>query len=489
MSRFALPAILMVALAANASPPERGQLDASPTLFTVMAAINAAGFDADVDSPNNHPLRAAIRKHLAQRNLPSVKALREYFAEHHKRDNTSELNQYISFALTYGDPPLFQPKVRDVEIPPDAAQLEGFASLLTRFYEEAGIEDLWKRSQPAFEQVLERYHGPIADMALQINAYLRNATNGSSFGRRFQIFVSLLAPPNQIQTRSYGNDYYVVITPSPDLQIQEIRHAYLHYMLDPLATKNSEIVLRKRGLNDHAARAQALPEYYKEDFLLLTTESLIKAVESRLDHKPAEAEQALKEGFILAPYFAEALGAYEKDQISMRFSFPEMVKAIDLRKEDARLSQVQFLTELPVKRARVAPVEPPKPPTGAEKSMEEAEQAYTDRNLDKAKAGYLQVLKETEDKVLHAKAYYGLARIAILQKDPETAERLFQKTLESSPEPPVKAWALVYLGRLSDAAGDRAQAAKHFQDALAVSGASAAAHKAAEQGVQQSLKQ
>ena len=57
MSRFALPGILLVALAARAGTPERGQLDASPTLFTVMAAINLAGYDADLSSPNSDPLR------------------------------------------------------------------------------------------------------------------------------------------------------------------------------------------------------------------------------------------------------------------------------------------------------------------------------------------------------------------------------------------------------------------------------------------------
>ena len=40
------------------------------SLFTVMAAINAAGYDADVSSPNNDPLRAAIRKELAQLAAP-----------------------------------------------------------------------------------------------------------------------------------------------------------------------------------------------------------------------------------------------------------------------------------------------------------------------------------------------------------------------------------------------------------------------------------
>jgi len=44
------------------------------------------------------------------------------------------------------------------------------------------------------------------------------------------------------------------------------------------------------------------------------------------------------------------------------------------------------------------------------------------------------------------------------------------------------------LGRLSDIAGNRDEAAKHYQTALAVEGASAAARHAAEQGIQESFK-
>jgi hypothetical protein len=68
------------------------------------------------------------------------------------------------------------------------------------------------------------------------------------------------------------------------------------------------------------------------------------------------------------------------------------------------------------------------------------------------------------------------------------AERLFQKTLESSPDAQVKAWAHVYLGRLADAAGERDQAVRHYQDALAVESASEGARQAAQQGIQQTFK-
>ena len=43
MYRFVLPALLIMALTVPAAMSQEGQLDASPGLFTVMAAINAVG--------------------------------------------------------------------------------------------------------------------------------------------------------------------------------------------------------------------------------------------------------------------------------------------------------------------------------------------------------------------------------------------------------------------------------------------------------------
>lgn len=483
MKRFILPGIVLACVTAQAASQPRGQLDASPALFTVMAAINAAGYDADLSSPNNSPLRDAIRKELAAKNIPSLSALKKFYTDHRQSNPTADLSQYISFALSIDGPPAFAVKSKPEETPPDAVPLEGLSPLLATFYREANVEDLWNRSQAAFEQAIETYHEPVAAAVLQVNGYLRNETSGMT-GRYFQIFVDLLAAPNQIQTRSYGNDYYVVITPSAEPRINDVRHAYLHYLLDPLATRHEEIIMRKRGLADHAQRAPALDQSFKSDFLLLTTESLIKAVESRLDKSPETAHEAMLEGYILTAYFTEELPVYEKQEQAMRFFYPEMIKTIDLKREDARLSQIQFAAEARVRQAKV--IEQPKPPEpqGVYKTLQQAEQLYTERSLEAARQLYLKSLQETSEKPLHAKAYYGLARIAALEKNPELAENLFQKTLECNPEPQIHAWTLVYLGRLSDAAGDREQASHRYQEALAVQGASPAAHRAAEEGVQ-----
>ncbi|MEN6605822.1 MAG: hypothetical protein ABFD60_01165, partial [Bryobacteraceae bacterium] len=197
---------------------EQGQLDASPSLFSVMAAINAAGYDADIDSAANHPLREALRKELASRNIPCLPELKKFFAEHRQLDDTSELSQYISFALVTDGPPSFQPRLKQNEIPPDVLALNGFDKLMTRFHSEAGIDDLWRKAQPAIDGMIERYHEPVTRAVTEVNSYLR-AASGGYFGRRFQIYVDLLAAPHHIQSRSYLDEYFIVLTSSPEPQV------------------------------------------------------------------------------------------------------------------------------------------------------------------------------------------------------------------------------------------------------------------------------
>lgn len=474
----------MVALAAHADQSGLGQLDASPTLFTVMAAINAAGFDAELSSPSNHPLRDTIRAELAKRKIASLPALKEFFQNHKRRTDAEELSQYISFALTCSGPPTFAINRRDVEIPPDVATLGELPGLLANFYQEAGIDDLWRASQPAIDQYIARYHGPVNDAVLQVNSYLRQQTSGFR-GRQFQIFIELLASPNQIQTRSYGNEYFVVVTPSDELRTFDIRHAYLHYLLDPMSTRYQEILNRKKPLSQQAARARALPDAYKQDFLLLVTESLIKAVEARLDHKPETVEPALKQGMILTPYFSEALPVYEKQEQSMLLYYSEMVSAIDNFKENLRLDQVTFDNDVATRVLHTEPREVPAAPlTGAAKTLDDAEKLYLKRDLEKAKGLFLKSLEQTNEKPQQAAAYYGLGRIALLQKHPDDAEKFLLKSESLGPDPFVKGWVLVYLGKLSLAAGDRPGATNYLNQVLKVEGASDKARDEATKALQ-----
>jgi tetratricopeptide (TPR) repeat protein len=485
---LAAPVLLLSSFPCRA---EQGQLDGNPALFAVIAAIHAGGYDPDYASLSTSTLRQQIRQHLAQKNIPSVAGLKAFFKAHGQGNWSTDVSQYVSFALSVEGPPDFMYRFQPAELPPDVRSLAGFEKLMAEFYAEADLATLWNQVQPAYNEAIASYQEPVIRAVMEANAYLRNPTSGY-LGRRFQIYLDLLGPSNQVQTRSYRDDYFVVVTPSAEPDIDEIRHAYFHYLLDPLSLKYGSAVYRVRGLIDYAQGAPALDTAYKDDISLLVTESLIKAIEGRLTRGGPAAQQtvvnqALAEGFVVTPALYELLAGYQKQDRSMRLYYPDLLAAIDLRKEARRLDKIEFVTTRAAKTVK-APAPPKTEPSPAEKGLEDAQALYEQRKLDESREAYMRVLQSGGVKELHAKAYYGLARIAARQRDPELAEQLFRKALDSGLEPEMQSWSLVYLGRLADAQGQREQAVESYKAALDVKGASDKAHEAAEQGLKESFK-
>jgi tetratricopeptide (TPR) repeat protein len=478
------PKFEAVAPAAPSSRTSRGgQLDSNETLFTVLAAINAAGYDAEIANPANSPLRQAVRDYLKKLDLPIVDQLRRFVRDHHQTDAGADLSQYISYSLVVDGPPDFKPRYNSSTVPPDVDALYGITPLIAQFYKDAQIGQLWRRVQPAYDQYIAQLQKPVVAAVLQVNSYLRQDTAGY-LGRRFQIYVDLLGAPNQVQTRSYVDDYFVVVTPAEETPVDQIRHAYLHYLLDLLPLKYTQTVSSKHALGDYALGSSILEQQYKDDFMLLTTECVIKAIESRLDQKPAEVEQALHEGFVMTPAIAELLPEFEKQEQSMRIYYPAMIDGIDLAREEKRLDHIEFAhTRSSLKVKTVTREVAPPPLTGVDKTLDDAEKAYLARDLKTARDTFMRSLRETDVKSAHAKAYYGLARISLLERDPEKADELFRVVLDQDPDSATKSWSLLYLGRLADSQGWRDQAVDHYKAALNVPGVPDSVRAAAEQGL------
>jgi tetratricopeptide (TPR) repeat protein len=172
----------------------------------------------------------------------------------------------------------------------------------------------------------------------------------------------------------------------------------------------------------------------------------------------------------------------------MRDYFPELVAGIDIKKERLRLSNVDFITAQQVRTYRVTREVGPPELTGANKILDDAEQLISDRtkdpgNLGRAKDAYQKVLIETDEKPLQAKAFYGLARIAVLQNDATTGDRDFRKVLELDPDVATKARSLVYIGRLADFRGEKEEAQQFYKAALALPGIPDSARQDAEKGL------
>ena len=187
----------------------------------------------------------------------------------------------------------------------------------------------------------------------------------------------------------------------------------------------------------------------------------------------------MREGYVLTAYFAEALAGYEKQEQSMRFHLPDMIENIHVKKEQERIAAIHFLDK-PVERV-VQGGAPPQPAASPmETQLDEVDKLIRARDTAGARAICRKVLEQPAPKPLHARAYFGLARIAALEKDPELSKELFEKTLALEPEPFEKAWSHVYLARLATAGQEPAEAVTQYEAALAVDGGSEQARKAAQ---------
>ncbi|MCW5964523.1 MAG: tetratricopeptide repeat protein [Bryobacterales bacterium] len=476
----------------NAEPVNDAvRFEVSESVFTAMALINAAGYDEDLESPSNHPARKWVRQRIAAKNLPIVADLRQFYNDHRRDNWQQELSQYMSFALVTQGPPDFDPRFIWNEMPPDAQELRGFESYLRLFYEEANIGELWQVVEPQFEPLLQKYQPQVSDTILKANAYLRNPTSGTS-RRTFQIVLDVLGAPNHVETRAYDDMAFVVVTPTPEFPLERVKLAYLHYLIDPVVYRYRESFETKRAVMDFALGAPLLGGVYKEDFALLVAACLVRAVAARMEPMPmaarqARVQEALESGFVLTPYFFEQLAVFEKQPANLRYYFEEMIATLDVYKENARLKDVKFKDKGQgrlVRERKVVEL------TAAEKMLEEAEGLlYDKKDYAGARDLYRQLSENAQNRSIQSRAFFGLGRVAVLDRAPEVAIEFFQRALEFNPDPATEVWSRIYLGRLADIQGDPEKAIGHFQAALKVNGLTKAASEAARTGLEQARKQ
>jgi tetratricopeptide (TPR) repeat protein len=85
----------------------------------------------------------------------------------------------------------------------------------------------------------------------------------------------------------------------------------------------------------------------------------------------------------------------------------------------------------------------------------------------------------------HAQAHYVMARVNLMQRDPDAAIEDFEQTLQLSKDPRTLAWSHIYLGRLYDVVPDREKALAEYQAALTVRDSQPDTKAAAEKGLKQ----
>jgi tetratricopeptide (TPR) repeat protein len=461
-------------------------LDTSETLFSVMTALNYCGYDQDLNIPE--PLRAQIRGEVGKNVQASEAAIDDanqlcrFYSDHRTGDGSRDLAQYVSLALYLGEAPAFIPKVKEADLPPDASYVLGFAPLLKNFYDKAALHQVWLRHRDQYAALVERYHQPVAKMLFDTDIYLKLPLSGY-LGRQFTVYLEPMGAAGQANARNYASDYYVVLTPSESsLKIDQIRHTYLHFVLDPLAMKRSTTMKRLEPLLD-VVKTSPMDESFKNDITLLVTESMVRAIEIRTlaagkrpePERNQDVDKAVAEGYILTRYFYDALAKFEKDPVGLRDAYPDLLYGIDVGREMKRANETQFATKA-------------SPEVLAASRPQQALLRLAEQKLsisDPAAAQKLAQQALDEKREDSGRALFILARAAIMTRDLEGARGYFERTLQVAREPKLLAWSHIYLGRIFDLQEERETALEQYRAALTAGDPSPEIKTAAERGMTQ----
>jgi hypothetical protein len=481
----------------QAAPPTSVTVDGDEAMFTVMCALYASGFEGDVSADKWSTFRAQIREGTRSQTGPAVEAVREFYRKHRLKDLGAMLSRYVWFGLVSGPAPKFQPVLRQDELPPEVLQLEGFSEILSNYYVEQRIGTLWRQSQAVYNREIERLHESITGTILVSSAYLRQLENTSS-NRSFSIIVEPLVG-RITNVRNYGNHYSIILSGSDDVPVDVIRHAYLHFLIDPLPLMYPHVVVVKRPIFELAAKAPRLPPELSEDYFSWFSECMVKAVELRLRKlSPSEKEAILatydSQGYVMVRPLYTGLADYEKSEPSMKNYFPDLVRNIDLKVELARVADVVYaraappdsgdLTKEEVARRRAAAITTVPNDSDAIAQLTEGERQIAAKNPRAAEASFKAVLAKYPDQV---RAWYGLGLVALVDHDGARAKEVFGRLTTganaATNDPMVMSWSHVYLARVLEDEGDIDKAKSEYHAAMIVAGAPVQAQVAAKEGL------
>ena len=475
-----------------ADNPNPITLDTNETLFVVLTAMNSCGYDADLNISDAQRLNIRAEVQTSLRDSAdaqaALSAMCDWYVAHKAKDPQHDLSQFISLALYLEGPPHFLPRVKEDDLPPDAAPIAGFGTLLERFYDKAQLHQIWERHRANYAALVERYHLPLQKMVFDTDIYLR-LQSGGYLGRTFTVLLDFMGDPNEANARNYGTDYYVVVFPSPDasatdpLKMPQIRHTYLHYLLDPMAEKHFSMIKRLEPLLQSVKRAP-LEETFKTDISLLVTECLVRAIEIRTMGNKQTAEpmrlqavdDAVTQGYILTKYFYTSLVAFEKDPAGLREAYSDILAGIDVRQQEKLANQVQFAKSSAPELVQLSRLEDRRMLITAEKRLAAGDPKGAEELAHQA------LQKKIGDE---GRALFILAQVAVANKNRDGAVENFQKAIQASKDPKVVAWSHVYLGRILDMKEDRQAAMSEYRAALTTGAELPEVKAAAERGLQQ----
>lgn len=487
----------------------------SETLFTMAAALNACGYNDGL--AQSDPIRQQLRDEVTKA-LNASESAREkrdkvclFIAQHNMTGSIKDVTQYISLALYLTPPPELETSVELPDMPPDATQVVEILPVLRDFAAAVDLHGIWLIHRRQYDAIAASLHDALTKMILSTNYYLKMPISTYD-GRRFLVVAEPQLSPNMTNARIYGADYVVVVSPlNGTIRMNEVRHTYLHYLIEPLLYQRSNAMDRFLPILK-LVRDSPLDYQYRSDIVSLTIECLIKAIEARtMDTgiapyvvppnatredfekiesgknavaeamervRQAQVQHDMRQGWVMTQYFYAQMVQFEKDPASLKDTIGELVYSMDVDHEQSVIRHIQFdQTEDGDVLTRSAP----RKLTGldlAEARLEAGDVKTAATLAQAALANPSATLGQGA-----GRASFILARVAVMTGHPNEAIDDFQKAIATSKEPRIAAWSHIYLGRLMDLDCKRDGAVNEYRQALAVRDGQLDTRLAAQRGV------
>ena len=488
-------------------------LQTSEAVFDIAVALNACGYDAGLDQ--SQPIRQKVRDQVNAAVEASAEAqntrdqLCTYVRQHELSDSSHNLSLYVSLALYVTPPPELTNSVPLTEMPPDSTQVVEILPLIRNFARQIDLHYIWITARPQYDAIVNSLHDSLSQMVVKTNAYLKmpaNVTNNS----RFAVVLEPLLDPGQTNARVYGADYVVVTSPTKDdkVRMDEIRHTYLHFELEPLLYSRASSMDRLLPFLK-AVREAPLEYTFRSDIVSLVTECMIRAVEARTmetgvapfktpavvthtefaavererratEQKAEAVRQAvvkrdMEQGYVLTDYFYQKLVAFEKEPQSFKETIGEIVYGMDVPSELGHVKHIEFSQQNEgdvVHRG-----------TRQLHGLDLAEMKLLQGDVNGASTlAHQELDRHTGDT---ARADFLLARCAVMQRNVDDARHYFQETIRLSKDPRLLAWSHIYLGRMDDLEHSRDEAVAQYQQALVNRDGQVDTKEAAERGLKE----
>jgi hypothetical protein len=430
--------------------------EADVRLFTVMAALNVAGFDYERPDKEMSDTRQRIRQKLQNLDSQLLEKLQTFYRNHQTGpDEVDNQVSYISLALLLSGPPDFKVRDREPGIPEDVRRVTGFALLVEEFYRKAGIGSLWQLHRSEYELELLRYRPLIKEVIQETLRYFRIPAR-IALDRRIVLMPDLLNANDIVNARNMEDRYYIAVGPTQTTTTnrRQLQHEYLHFLIDPLVQKFGAVLLKHRNLLELIpSRPQLKPEYQR-NLLLVVAESLIESIQLRFhppDNIDSEMVNLFDRGLILAPYFHRRLQQYEESgvvslPVYVEIAFKDMVDS-EIKNDTETLAALEEKIKVEQEKQLAsyqANLQEMRGPYKINSLLREATVLLSEKQYTPARQKLEEILREEPT---HGSSFFYLAQIASQTQQYDQAFDYYTRAARSPDIPDwVRGWSVLRIG-------------------------------------------